>query len=65
MDVTSILKAMLVTYNILRGMTDIICILQDGQTALYYASSRGHLEIVTVLVNNGCDLEIANIVSHK
>ncbi len=34
-----------------------ICvILQEGETALLYAAENGHLEIATLLVDNGCDI---------
>ncbi len=40
-------------------------ILQYGETALHYATSYGYLELVTLLINNGCNVNIANKVSHK
>ncbi len=38
--------------------------LQNGETALHKAARRGHLEIATLLINNGCDMNITNEVSH-
>ncbi len=40
------------------------CILQAGWTALHRAASEGHLAIVTLLINNGCDINIIDKVSH-
>ena len=40
-------------------------ILQKGWTALHHAAYNGHLEIVTLLINSGCDINITDIVSHK
>jgi ankyrin repeat protein len=31
-------------------------ILQYGNTALHNAANNGHLEIVTLLISNGCDM---------
>ncbi len=39
-------------------------ILQDGETALHCAAVKGHLEIATLLINNGCEINIADNVSH-
>ncbi len=37
--------------------------LQYGDTALHKAADNGHLEIATLLINNGCDVNITyNIV---
>ncbi|CAF1081124.1 unnamed protein product [Didymodactylos carnosus] len=33
----------------------------EGKTALYYASEKGYLSLVEVLVKNGADMEIVNI----
>ena len=38
---------------------------QEGNTALHYAAYDGHLEIVTLLINNGCDISITDKVSHE
>ncbi len=39
-------------------------ILQYGHTALHKAAMNGHLEIATLLISNGCDINITNKVSH-
>ncbi len=40
-------------------------ILQSGWTALHRAANNGHLAIATVLINSGCDMNIADkYVSH-
>ncbi len=39
-------------------------IYQRGWTALHYAAFNGHLEIATLLINNGCDIDITSKVSH-
>ena len=39
-------------------------ILQTGITALHWAAVKGHLEIATVLISNGCDMNITDKVSH-
>ncbi len=39
-------------------------ILQNGMTALHWAANNGHLDIATLLINNGCDMNIADDVSH-
>ncbi len=39
-------------------------ILQDGCTALLKAAYRGHFEIATLLISNGCDINITDYVSH-
>ena len=33
-----------------------ICLIQDGRTALYIASQEGHTEIVEILLNRGADI---------
>ena len=38
---------------------------QDGRTALYMAAGKGHVEVVTFLVNAGADLHIQNKVSTR
>ncbi len=35
---------------------------QSGDTALHIAASKGHLEIATLLIHNGCDLYASNRV---
>ena len=39
-------------------------ILQYGWPAFHCAAWYGHLDIVTLLINNGCDINIADEVSH-
>ncbi len=39
-------------------------VLQDGETALHRAANNGQLEIATLLINNGCDMNIIDKVSH-
>ncbi len=39
-------------------------ILQGGDTALHIAAEYGHLEIATLLINNGCDMNKTDKVSH-
>ncbi len=39
-------------------------ILQYGNTALHMAEVGNHLEIASLLINNGCDINIANKVSY-
>ena len=36
---------------------------QIGFTALMYATQRGHLDMATLLVDNGADIEAKNNVS--
>ena len=35
---------------------------QDGQTALHCAALKGHVEVVSVLVAGGCDVDVADKV---
>ena len=38
---------------------------QDGSTALYVAAQKGHVEVVTFLVNGGADVNIQDKVSTR
>ena len=38
---------------------------QDGATALFQASQEGHIEVVTLLVSRGADLNLAAKVSTR
>lgn len=40
-------------------------IFQIGFTALMYATQRGHLEMATLLVDSGADIEAKNNVSES
>ena len=39
-------------------------ILKDGWTALHWATEKGHFKMATLLINNGCNINITNDVSH-
>ncbi len=39
-------------------------IFQNGQTALHWATSEGHLEIAILLINKGCDVNVVNNVRY-
>ncbi len=43
-------------YNNLLCNSHMCVVLQYGQTALHNAASRGHIEIATLLIDSGCDL---------
>jgi len=43
-------------------LNKIICLVQNGNTALMEASEGGHDAVVKILVNNGADVEDRNKV---
>ena len=40
-------------------------LLQDGNTALHFACSNGHTEVVQYLLTNGANLSATDKVNHK
>ncbi len=39
------------------------CMLQNGNTALHNAAYHGHLDVAALLIDNGCALNLTDIVS--
>ena len=44
------------------SIATMICLMQDGVTALYVASQEGHTEMVTMLLDKGADVDHPNKV---
>ncbi len=53
-----------VSYILCRIWDSLCYILQYGYTALHHAAIKGHLEIVALLINDGCDVNATSDVSH-
>ena len=43
------------------SLTSLVCLLQPGLTALYYASGKGNIQVVKFLLENGA---LVNKVQH-
>ena len=49
--------------SILQKVIELIVLLQDGETSLHVASAKGHKEIVSILIENGADMNCQANVS--
>jgi hypothetical protein len=43
----------------------VMCLMQDGQTALWVAASEGHIEVVRLLVETGAEIDRADDVRRR
>ena len=45
-------------------MTQILCLVQNGQTSLHIACSKGHDKVVEALLNHGAQVDVQDEVSN-